>query len=86
MKTYKEIYQEASEKDKSLLAYDLIHVVSFKHGDKSEATYCHSLLVIEDDGQWYVIYTEHHGFFIYHFEDLEWIKVDGEMIQEPQKG
>lgn len=82
MKTYKEIYQEVSNQDKSLLSYDLTHIVSFKHCDKSEATYYHALLEVRENGQWYVIFTEHHGFFVYHFEDLLWINVDGKIVYQ----
>jgi len=82
MKTYKEIYQEVSNQDKSLLSYDLTHIVSFKHCDKSEATYYHALLEVRESGRWYIIFTEHHGFFVYHFEDLLWINVDGKIVYQ----
>lgn len=72
--TYKDAYKKAEEMDRSLNARDNLNsTIAFKHGDGSYCKYRHADFV-RLSNIWFVIFTEHHGFHVYHFEDLEWVK------------
>ena len=48
-------------------------VIEFLHGD---GTYCkiNSACFVNIEDDWIAIYTEHHGNFIYHKDDLKWVR------------
>lgn len=75
---YKEVRELAKKRNEEIAIKDFVvdkkcRIVEFLHCDR---TYCSfvSACVERLDEEWFVIYTEHHGFFVYHVEDLEWLK------------
>ena len=75
--SYKEAVKKANEIDGTLTCQDFVvrkrsRVIEFLHSD---GTYCKFVSAcfkrITDD--WVAIYTEHHGIFVYHTEDIKWV-------------
>jgi hypothetical protein len=48
-------------------------VIAVYHFDDSYLEF-HSACFKKLDDKWMAVFTEHHGNFLYHFEDVEWIK------------
>ena len=70
---YKEIYKKAEEIGKTLDARkDFKNVVYVEHcdGTKLELHYASLKKIMDGDEEWYMVFTEHNGFFAYHFEDV----------------
>lgn len=77
----REARQRAQEIDDKLTAYDFQHGsrVYVKHEDGTELDFNSAFL--QKDDEWVYIFTEHHGFHVYHLEDLEKCM----SYQEPQE-
>ena len=52
-------------------------IIVVQHHDGSYLE-LHSACFQKLDEEWMVVFTEHHGVFVYHFEDVRWIKELGE--------
>ena len=65
-----EAEKRAAVMDKQLSCTDFGYRVTLRHGDGSVLTFNHALLCLMDE-LWLACFTEHHGFFVYHVEDLE---------------
>ena len=48
-------------------------IISVYHFDGSYLEF-HSSCFKKLDDEWMAVFTEHHGNFLYHFEDVMWIK------------
>jgi hypothetical protein len=48
-------------------------IISVYHFDGSYLEF-HSASFKKLDDEWMAVFTEHHGNFLYHFEDVRWIK------------
>jgi len=70
-KSYKEIEKIAKKLDKNLKANDdrLQRAVYIAHHDGSTFLFNNAFSIKQDD-DWIIILTEHHGYHIYHVEDL----------------
>ena len=67
---YKEARAKAEEIDKGLrVGEHFKSVVYIEHLDHSKMELWFA--DIREDGEWVMIFTEHHGIFVYHKEDLE---------------
>lgn len=71
-------YREAQQKMEKItkaawLPSDFSRTIWFKHMDGSECKF-HGAKFVRMDKEWLCIITEHHGEFLYHHEDLEWVK------------
>lgn len=64
-------YEKAKQIDAGLTAYDFEWGarVYIKHEDGTELDFNYAFVRKEDE--WVFIFTEHHGFHVYHMEDLE---------------
>ena len=68
---YKDITKYAKEKDKTLLnGNDFTGTSIIKHEDGT-------ILILEfscyeKKENWLIFFTEHHGFFVYHTDDMHW--------------
>ncbi len=72
--TYKEVYEKAEAKDKTLRVGDGFEkIVVVRHGDGTTCEF-HYAFWEKMDSDWFVIYTEHNGFHVYSFDDTLWIK------------
>lgn len=61
-------YEKAKAIDEKLLASDFQYTcISVEHNDGSRFFFTHS--IAQKDEYWWMIFTEHHGFHIYHEED-----------------
>jgi len=63
------------EIDDKLTIYDFIvkkqcRIISIKHGDGSYLEF-HSACFRKLNEEWMAVLTEHHGIYIYHFEDIK---------------
>ena len=68
---YKEACEKAKEIDRSLLVcIDLKDFIYLSHSDGSKCMWSHANL--KEDGEWIFIFTEHHGYFVYHKEDVKY--------------
>ena len=75
---YDDLYKYARRKNESLQADEFKHLVTWETIDGTYFRCPHSL--VEDKGNWILIYTEHHNFFILHKDEtvlvtrdnLEW--------------
>ncbi len=64
----KQALEKAKKIDEGLLATDFhATCVSVDHDDGTRLFFTHALLM--KDGSWWMIFTEHHGFHVYHDED-----------------
>jgi len=70
----KKAHERARLMDLGLTAYDFEsnRRVAFRHQDDSYIDFTHAFYLEEDN--WYFIYTEHHGFYVYHKEDIKLIR------------
>lgn len=68
--SYKKLLEEAAEYDKSLKATDkrLQGYVHLVHQDGSTFYWASAFLLTT--GDFWVIFTEHHGFHVYHKDDV----------------
>jgi len=68
---YKDALAKAKELDSKLTAmsFDWGARVYVKHEDGTELDFNYAFL--QKDGDWVYIFTEHHGFHVYHLDDLE---------------
>ena len=81
------VYDLAKEYDKNLLCtYSrLRHSVRIIHEDGSILFFEDAFLMKHNDseGEWIIIFTEHHGFHVYHGTELynytEFMKVEGKI-------
>jgi hypothetical protein len=48
-------------------------IIAVYHFDGSYLEF-HSASFKKLDDEWMAVFTEHHGSFLYHFEDVKWIK------------
>jgi hypothetical protein len=73
--TYQEAIEKAKARDKTLRSdKDFNHVVTLNHMDDSRLEF-HGADMVEWAGavhgvSWIVVFTEHHGYFVYHQVDL----------------
>ena len=81
---YREVLEKAKEKEKDITCKDLNNIVYLYHFDRTEITYSNATLETIDDanGKWFIIYTEHHGFHVYHEEDLQTITVELQTVEK----
>lgn len=56
-----------------------VRIIAVQHHDGSYLEF-HSAAFQKLDKEWMVVFTEHHGTFLYHFEDVRWIKELDEKI------
>jgi len=76
---YKEAKSLAELMDKSITCYDLIEdkherIIAIQHFDGSYLEF-HSACYRELEGdEWFVVFTEHHGFHVYPKGDVQWVK------------
>jgi hypothetical protein len=48
--------------------------IRFRHCDGSECEFRYaSSRKLDKKGKWIAIFTEHHGLFVHHYDDLEWV-------------
>jgi len=67
---YKEAVAKAEGIDKKLRSNsNFKNVVYMEHNDKTKMELWFADNIVEED-EWVMIFTEHHGFFVYHQEDL----------------
>ena len=72
---YKEAVKIATEFDSNMNVKDSFrHIVYMNHLDGTACEFHHANLKINEvNGEkWYMIFTEHNGFHVYHEEDLEY--------------
>lgn len=69
--SHQQIRERAEAYDKTLYATDsrLRSLVIIKHHDGSVLQLRHAFLM--QSGEWVICFTEHHGLFVYHEDDLE---------------
>ena len=78
---YKEAKSKLEQINKKLTIYDFINnkkskkikIVEIRHCDGSYLKFYHACIK-KLDKEWTVVCTEHHGNFLYHFEDVEFIR------------
>ena len=75
---YKGAQEKADKLCKSVGLDELIdgkspRVIAIQHEDGSYLEF-RSAFFRKLDDEWMVVITEHHGVFVYHFEDVRWIK------------
>ena len=70
---YREAKAKAEEIDKTLTCEYLNDIIYIEHLDGTKLELHHATLI--KDGQWFMIFTEHNGTFVYHNEDLK--KIEG---------
>jgi hypothetical protein len=77
--TISEAESRASEIDQSLLATDprFERAVKVIHVEGTNLLFMHAFAVRWHD--WYLIFTEHHRFFVYHEDDVEIIQFERRM-------
>ena len=63
----------ADEIDKTLFITDFRNMVEIMHEDGTHLKINHACYNDLDD-EWLAIFSEHHGVFVYHKEDLIWVK------------
>jgi hypothetical protein len=83
---YKEALKRAKQANKRIDLHSFIvnkkpRIIAVKHHDGSYLEF-HSaaFFKLDDKGEWMAVFTEHHGIFVYHFEDVKWIKELNENI------
>ena len=74
---YKEAKEKAQEMHDKLTGYEFAEnkkarIIAVKHCDGSYLEF-HSATFEKLDEEWTAVFTEHHGMFVYHFEDVEYI-------------
>lgn len=71
---YKEAQELAEQKNRKLkTGHDLSKTIVVRHFDGSVLEFHHSSWE-KLDVEWYVVHTEHHGFHVYHCEDIKSIE------------
>lgn len=75
---YKEAKEKAQEIHDKLTGYEFTknkkaRIIAVKHCDGSYLEF-HSATFEKLDEEWTAVFTEHHGMFVYHFEDVKYIK------------
>jgi hypothetical protein len=48
-------------------------IIAVQHADGSYLEF-HSAAYEKLDDDWLAVFTEHHGYFVYHCEDVKWIR------------
>ena len=68
---YKEVLQYAKEKDSTLMSgKDFIGTSTVRHNDGTVLILEFSCY--EEKEGWLIFFTEHHGLFVYHTDDMDW--------------
>lgn len=75
---YKDALKKAEEIGKTLEcpAFSVrkrARIIAVQHMDGSYLEF-HSACCKKLDKEWYAVFTEHHGYHVYHYEDIQWIK------------
>lgn len=71
--TYKEASQKASEIDKSLTLKNFHDRIYIEHCDGSKMEFNYAMYK-KLSKEFMVVFTEHHGYFVFHVEDVKKIE------------
>lgn len=71
---YKEALEKAKNRDAEITCKDLDQIISVLHSDGSHLEF-HNACCKRLDAAWFGVYTEHNGFNVYHYEDIDWIQI-----------
>lgn len=80
MMIYKEVEQKAKEYDRNLFCTDkrFRNIVQVQHSDGSFFLFHHAFYF--SYGEWYLVFTEHHKYHIYHKTDVEICMFNGPQV------
>jgi len=85
MKSYKEALAEKNRIEKKLSAYDfsIKSLIYISHLEGTTLVYKNAFALKYDD--WYLVFTEHHGSFVYHKDDACVWYFEGKRIKPHNK-